>query len=131
MSDTPRASCKGKNCGSTDYRFHSAECFDEHEAIANPRPETIVAPKRFERLSYTDSSQRVEVIKADDYDQLFTYYRTLKRRAQREGERVIAALAQRDKAIAFLQVYRNDTPLGNQPHMIAHEVDQFLKECGK
>lgn len=52
-------------------------------------------------------------------------------RAQREGERVIAALAQRDKAIAFLHVYRNDTPLGNQPHMIAHEVDLFLKECGK
>ena len=42
-----------------------------------------------------------------------------------------AALAQRDKAIAFLHVYRNDTPLGNQPHMLAHEVDQFLKECGK
>ena len=41
-----------------------------------------------------------------------------------------AALAQRDKAIAFLHVYRNDTPLGNQPHMLAHEVDQFLKECG-
>ena len=37
----------------------------------------------------------------------------------------------RDKAIAFLHVYRNDTPLGNQPHMIAHDVDQFLKECGK
>ena len=42
-----------------------------------------------------------------------------------------AALAQCDKAIAFLHVYRNDTPLGNQPHMLAHEVDQFLKECGK
>ena len=42
-----------------------------------------------------------------------------------------AAIAQRDKAIEFLQVYRHDTPLGHQPHMIAHEVDQFLKECGK
>jgi hypothetical protein len=40
-----------------------------------------------------------------------------------------AAIAQRDKAIAFLQVYRNDTPLGHQPHMIAHEVDPFLTEC--
>jgi hypothetical protein len=42
-----------------------------------------------------------------------------------------AAIAQRDKALAFLQVYRNDTPLGRQPHMIAHEVDPFLTECGK
>ena len=41
------------------------------------------------------------------------------------------ARTQRDKAIAFLHVYRNDTPLGNQPHMLAHEIDQFLKECGK
>ena len=46
-------------------------------------------------------------------------------------EELAAAIAQRDKAIEFLQVYRNDTPLGHQPHMIAHEVDQFLKECGK
>ena len=42
-----------------------------------------------------------------------------------------AAIEQRDKALAFLQVYRNDTPLGNQPHMLAHEVDLFLKECWK
>jgi hypothetical protein len=28
--------CKGKNCGSTNYRFHSADCFAEHEAIVNP-----------------------------------------------------------------------------------------------
>ena len=38
---------------------------------------------------------------------------------------------QRDKAIAFLHAYRNDTPLGHQPHMLAHEVDQFLKESGE
>ena len=49
-----------------------------------------------------------------------------------DAERELAeAKAQRDKAIAFLHVYRNDTPLGHQPHMLAHEVDQFLKECGK
>jgi len=46
-------------------------------------------------------------------------------------EELAAALTQSDKALEFLQVYRNDTPLGHQPHMIAHEVDQFLKECGK
>jgi len=42
-----------------------------------------------------------------------------------------AAIKQRDKAIEFLQVYRNGTPLGHQPHMIAHEVDLLLEECGK
>ena len=41
------------------------------------------------------------------------------------------AQAQRDKALAFLHRYRNETPLGNQPHMIAHDVDLLLKECGK
>jgi hypothetical protein len=44
---------------------------------------------------------------------------------------LVQARRQRDKAIAFLKVYRNDTPLGNQPHMIAHEVDLFLKGRGK
>jgi hypothetical protein len=48
----------------------------------------------------------------------------------RERE-LAAAIAQRDKAIEFLQVYRHDTPLGHQPYMLAHEVDLLLKECGK
>ena len=58
------------------------------------------------------------------------YAKTLKQVSQLERE-LAEARAQRDKAIAFLHVYRNDTPLGNQPHMIAHDVDQFLKEGGK
>jgi hypothetical protein len=41
------------------------------------------------------------------------------------------AEAQRDKALVFLQSYRSFTPLGHQPHMLAHEVDLLLKECGK
>ena len=41
------------------------------------------------------------------------------------------AMAQRDKALAFLQCYRHETPLGHQPYMLAHEVDLLLKECGK
>ena len=45
--------------------------------------------------------------------------------------RMDKAEAQRDKALAFLQVYRHETPLGHQPHMIAHEVDLLFKECGK
>lgn len=31
--------CKGKNCGSTNPKLHSAECFDEHEfTILNGNP---------------------------------------------------------------------------------------------
>lgn len=30
------------------------------------------------------------------------------------------------EAFSFLRRYRNETPLGNQPHMIAHIVDTFL-----
>ena len=50
----------------------------------------------------------------------------------RHLERELAAtIEQRDKALVFLHRYRNDTPLGHQPHMIAHDVDQFLKACAK
>ena len=62
-------------------------------------------------------SWNIPVVGQEDYDALRAHAESLQ--------------AQRDKAIAFLHVYRNDTPLGNQPHMIAEDVDQFLKECGK
>lgn len=32
----------------------------------------------------------------------------------------------RDELLAILLRYRNETPLGHQPHMIAHEVDAIL-----
>jgi hypothetical protein len=31
--------------------------------------------------------------------------------------------------VRLLVRYRNETPLGNQPHMIAHEVDEILAKC--
>ena len=31
-----------------------------------------------------------------------------------------------DALVALLTRYRNETPLGHQPHMIAHEVDAAL-----
>jgi len=31
-----------------------------------------------------------------------------------------------DAAVNFLKRYRTETPIWNQPHMIAHEVDEFL-----
>ena len=34
--------------------------------------------------------------------------------------------AQRDALAALLKRYRNETPLGHQPHMIAREVDAVL-----
>jgi hypothetical protein len=32
-----------------------------------------------------------------------------------------------EKLEAALRRYRNETPLGHQPHMIAHEVDMLLE----
>jgi len=43
----------------------------------------------------------------------------------REEESV--RLADFQKAIALLRRYRAETPLGHQPHMIAHVVDEFLR----
>ena len=39
-----------------------------------------------------------------------------------------ALQAEADRLRALLTRYRNETPLGHQPHMIAHEVDTTLKE---
>ena len=36
--------------------------------------------------------------------------------------------AEAERLRALLTRYRNETPLGHQPHMIAHEVDATLKE---
>ena len=38
---TAQQACTGKNCGSTDPKYHSAECFAEHEKI------TAVPPKEY------------------------------------------------------------------------------------
>ena len=38
------------------------------------------------------------------------------------------AEAKIERLRALLTRYRNETPLGHQPHMIAHEVDAALKE---
>jgi hypothetical protein len=35
---------------------------------------------------------------------------------------------ERNEAVRLLKRYRDETPLGNQPHMIAGEVDEFLSE---
>ena len=35
-----------------------------------------------------------------------------------------------ERTVEALQRYRDETPLGHQPHMIAHGVDEILKEIG-
>ena len=40
-----------------------------------------------------------------------------------------AAKAEVERLRELLIRYRNETPLGHQPHMIAHEVDAALKEA--
>lgn len=50
-----------------------------------------------------------------------------------EVQEAIAVLQARiEKLERLLLRYRNETPLGHQPHMIAHEVDEAMnKESGK
>ena len=66
-----------------------------------------------------------------EWDRSINRFGRMQSHAQILERELAEAKAQRDKAIAFLHVYRNDTPLGHQPHMLAAEVDQFLKECGE
>jgi hypothetical protein len=41
----------------------------------------------------------------------------------------VLELLDKNKALqAFLRRYREETPLGSQPHMIAHEVDKALEQ---
>ena len=35
------------------------------------------------------------------------------------------------EALRLLRRYRNETPLGHQPHMIAHEADALLAAAAK
>ena len=86
---------------------------------------------QFERVSDTPRTDALEI---EGYPCNYVnanFARYLERKLVTAGAELAKAKAQRDKAIAFLHVYRNDTPLGHQPHMIAHDVDQFLKESGK
>ncbi len=43
-----------------------------------------------------------------------------------EKARAHAADSSLSEAVKFLDRYLNETPLGHQPHMIAHEVETFL-----
>lgn len=38
---------------------------------------------------------------------------------------------QRDELLALVKRYRMETPLGNQPHMIAHIADRAIEEAEK
>ena len=37
--------------------------------------------------------------------------------------------ARMEALVEVVKRYRNETPLGHQPHMIAHEVDALLAAC--
>lgn len=43
------------------------------------------------------------------------------------SEREARLLARLDEALRLLRRYRTETPLGHQPHMIAHEADAVLR----
>ena len=81
------------------------------------------------KMSDTNSPPRLR--QAYRLLQLRQEYRALKERYCAMEERVIAAISQRDKALAFLQVYRNEALRGHPPYILDHELDMLLKECGK
>ncbi len=41
---------------------------------------------------------------------------------------VAAALKRAERLAEALRRYRNEVPLGHQPHMLAHEVDDLLRD---
>jgi hypothetical protein len=50
-------------------------------------------------------------------------------RNQRNATYIVHACNLYPELVRLLVRYRNETPLGNQPHMIAHEVDEILAKC--
>lgn len=45
------------------------------------------------------------------------------------AEHIVRCVNAHDGLVALLTRYRNETPLGHQPHMIAHEVDEALAKA--
>lgn len=64
------------------------------------------APKPKEEMSTENADKQIEQLEA-------------------EVERNRAAI---DELVRLLSRYRNETPLGNQPHMIAHEADTAIEK---
>lgn len=52
-------------------------------------------------------------------------YRAAASLIQSQAARIAELEAGLDEALRLLDRYRTETPLGNQPHMIANEVDAF------
>lgn len=46
-------------------------------------------------------------------------------------DRITALEDENKRLLGLLLRYRNETPLGHQPHMIAQEVDEALKEIAR
>ena len=42
---------------------------------------------------------------------------------------MLALKAQRDELLALVKRYRTETPIGHQPHMIAHEADAAIAKA--
>lgn len=75
----------------------------------------------------SDSNERDELIKAEREIERLT---GALKKANDQAEHFERAWYLRgddlEQALALLKRYRDETPLGHQPHMIAHEVDEVL-----
>lgn len=47
---------------------------------------------------------------------------------EQDARYIVTCANEMPRVLALLARYRNETPLGHQPHMIAHEVDALLAD---
>lgn len=75
-------------------------------------------------------AERILQLEAEDAKREQWYQVVVKRFA--ECESMLSASMERIATLeSLLKRYRNETPLGNQPHMIAHQVDEYFAEVGR
>lgn len=96
-------------------------------------PEQLI--KNAKRGGYAQPNGRLVMVLADEAERLSARVTELEQRNVALGEavayaeqRAVTLEAKMAKAGGLLRDYRHKTPLGHQPHMIAHQVDDFLAE---
>jgi hypothetical protein len=82
-------------------------------------------PMRRAAVELTTLQSRLEAVKAER-DDIAEIHGQLVEIAGAELKRLEAAEARVEELQKALRRYRNETPLGHQPHMIAAEVDALL-----
>lgn len=88
-----------------------------------------------------DSTNKIEALRAEverseryaeqsERERLWAEARAerLAEEVERMACELVDAITRADKLAEALRRYRNEVPIGHQPHMLAHEVDDLLRE---